>query len=297
MMALDRVKHQGWLLAGLLTCSWGCADARPQDQEKPADRPASSATRVDSKTAGTIRGRIFWQGALPAIASFTIKRDPLNGLALAQKRTFPNPNAPLIDPQTRAVAEAIVFLREVELDRAKPWDLPPVVVESNDQQMLVRQGEVARHSGFVRRGDSIEMVSRDAGFYTVHASGAAFFTVPFPEPERMTRRRLNDLGIVELSSAAGSYWQRAYLHVAEHPYYTHTNAAGRFELSQIPPGRYELVCWLPNWQKARHERDPEFAVISRWYFEKPLEKKQTCNVEPGKSGSLEMFISIAEFDR
>ena len=74
----------------------------------------------------------------------------------------------------------------------------------------------------------------------------------------------NGLGnTVELTSGAGHYWMRAYLMVAEHPYYALTNADGRFVLPQVPPGRYEIVCWLPILPAGGHEsllRDPTIGV-------------------------------------
>jgi hypothetical protein len=72
----------------------------------------------------------------------------------------------------------------------------------------------------------------------------------------------------------------AYIFVDEHPYYTRTDAQGRFELSQVPPGDYEVVCWMPNWNKARHERDPEAGTIIRWFFGPPLERVQAVSLTP-----------------
>jgi hypothetical protein len=61
------------------------------------------------------------------------------------------------------------------------------------------------------------------------------------------------------------------LFVADHPYFCRTDFEGRFTLEQVPEGRYELVCWHPNWHERSHDRDPESALIQRLYFAEPLE--------------------------
>jgi hypothetical protein len=84
---------------------------------------------------------------------------------------------------------------------------------------------------------------------------------------------------------------RAFLFVDDHPYYARTDREGRFELTQVPPGCYEVACWLPNWREARHERDPETGMISRWYFEPPLESGKTVVV--GKNEPAEVGFTLA----
>jgi hypothetical protein len=64
---------------------------------------------------------------------------------------------------------------------------------------------------------------------------------------------------------------RGHLFVDDHPYYTQTDAEGWYRLPHVPPGRYELVCWLPDWREEHHERDPESGLVTRVYFRPPLQ--------------------------
>src|SRR5262249_7479941 len=145
---------------------------------------------------------------------------------------WPNPNAPAIDAQTRAVRGAVVFLRGIDPRRARPWDLPAVRVVQQGQRFHVRQGADDGAVGFVRRGAAVEMMSADGVFHSLHAGGAAFFTLTFPDPDRPRTRRLDQPGVVELTSAAGYFWMRGYLFVDDHPYYVRTDTDGRFRLEQ-----------------------------------------------------------------
>jgi hypothetical protein len=193
----------------------------------------------------------------------------------------PNPHAPLIDPQTHGVGNAVVFLRGVDRRRSRPWDLPPVRVELGEYRLQVRQGEYTSPFGFVRRGSSIDMMSTRPIFHTLHAEGAAFFTLAFPDPDQTRTRRLERQGIVALSSGAGYFWMRAFVFVDDHPYYARTDHSGHFTLPSVPPGEYDLVCWMPNWHEAGHERDPETCLITRLAFQPPVEEIQRIKVDGG----------------
>lgn len=191
----------------------------------------------------------------------------------------------------------MVFLRGVDAKIAKPWNLPPVHIEQRGLQFHVLQGEEDSRYGFVRRGDAIEMVSHDPYFHALHLGGASFLTLMFPDPDRPLARSLNEKGVVELTSAAGYYWMRADLFVDDHPYYARTDKEGCFFVEQVPPGQYEVVCWMPNWQEARHERDPESGVITRLFFQQPVTLVQ--KVELGKQEAKEVRFcpSIRDFQR
>jgi hypothetical protein len=104
-------------------------------------------------------------------------------------------------------------------------------------------------------------------------------------------RPLDRPGLVELTSGAGYPWMRAYLFVAEHPYYTRTDAAGRFVLKWVPPGRYEVVCWMPSWIEERHDREPETGIVSRVYFRAPVEQGKGVGLAARQAGNVDFIVS------
>ena len=197
MHGCHKNKIAGWGLLLVLAATSGCLEAQvPPEKEESA--PDKAGTLFDPATTGVIQGRVTWAGPLPQVAPFRMP-----GL-----QEWPNPYAPAIDPQTRGVKNAVVFLRGVDARRARPWHLGNVRVLQKGLQLHVQQDGQDRPVGFVRQGDEVEMVSEDTNFHSLHAGGAAFFTLPFLDLGCARKRRLCDKGVVELSSAAGFFWMR-----------------------------------------------------------------------------------------
>jgi hypothetical protein len=284
----------------LLLAVWmvaGCERSMPSPTESPAVPAEHRVCRFESRTAATVHGVVRWCGDLPEAAPFEIYPNALGGEVLSHRQTRANPNLPVVNAGNRGVGNAVVFLRGVDCDRARPWDLPPVRIEQRGCEFHVLQGRSDSQVGFVHRGDQVEMVSRDGFFHSLHADGPAFFTYTFPDPDAPLRRSLDREGLVELTSAAGYYWMRAFLFVAEHPYYARTDAGGCFELTQVPPGHYELVWWLPNWIKDRHERDPESTFVTRWFFRPPVEIGQQIELSAAERREADFEVSDRYFSR
>ncbi len=117
-----------------------------------------------------------------------------------------------------------------------------------------------------------------------------------PWRDRPRKRRLTARGVVELSSATGYYGMRAFLLVDDHPYYTRTDAQGRFQLDRVPPGRYEVVCWHPSWIEQRHDRDPETSLVTRIFFRLAEERTRSVELAPRGTAMAELTLSSSDFD-
>jgi hypothetical protein len=201
-----------------------------------------------------------------------------------------------VDAVTGGVGEVVVFLRGVDPRVSRPWDLAPVVVVQDDYRLVIRQGARTARHGFVRCGDAVSLVSRQPVFHSLHADGAAFFTLAFPEPDRSLTRVFPRSGLVELSSAAGYYWMRAHLFVADHPYYCATDESGAFELTGVPPGSYDLICWSPNWHLERRDRDPESGLVMRARFRPAVGVTRRVRVDAAGRHQIDFRLRAEDFD-
>jgi hypothetical protein len=278
-----------WLIIALILA--GCEGNRAPKLRVPQTTLAVAAS-FDEATVGSITGRVVWNGDVPQVSPYLSPVNPLADSAPHRGlHAWPNPCAPTIDPNG-GVADAVVMLRGVDAAKAHPWELLPVRVEIDNYQLRIRQGEAMGRFGFVRRGDWVDFVSKQAVFHSVQARGAAFFTIALPEADQVRRRTLSHGGVVELSSGAGHYWMRGYLFVVDNPYFTRTDANGYFTLWQAPPGKYEVVVWHPNWLEASHSRDADTCQICRVTLQQPLEVARTIEVGPRETRVLDVTLPV-----
>jgi hypothetical protein len=279
------MRRAGWMAVVFVVLT-GCGDVTRPIASTSRSSPIES--QFDAATTGTLRGEVNWTGPIPTVAPITINRFTPDATRVEHLQ-FVNPHAPAVN-ESRQLANAIVFLRGVDPAKAKPWHHPPVTVEVADGHAMIRQGDSGYLVGFVKRGDSITMVSRQPIFHAVRARGAAFFTYTLPDANQPRQRVLAQNGRVELSSAASQMALRGHIFVDEHPYYTRTDANGRFQLEQVPAGKYELVCWRPNWNIERIEHDPETLLNARLYYKAPFEKVVNVSIEAGGTASTQFDV-------
>lgn len=272
----------------LTAATLGC-ERSPKSHAPPPPTPLGSA--FDPAAAGRVAGRVIWQGDAPDV-------EPIRLFVRIEDFDMnqPNPNAPRIDSKSKGVAETLVHLRGVDPKRSKPWHHPPVEVVFSDNHLAVVQQSQPRRIGIARRGDEAAFVSHEKRKHIAIARGAAFFSLPLLDRDAVTRRALPETGIVDLTSGSAFYWMRAYLWVSEHPYAAITDADGRFELTDVPAGEYELVAWRPNWRIKGHERHPEFGAIERLNFGEPAEKRTTVRVAAASDAAdVRVEFSASDF--
>jgi hypothetical protein len=273
----------------LFTSCIGCT--RPLQDLTPTLPPKSAAPATSGSVAlptGSIAGRVIWTGGIP---------DPLpisglisNGDGPPRWGQMPNHLAPKLDPKTKGMANAVVYLKQCDSKLAKPWPYAPLRIEQRDRKFSVKQGARIGRTGFVRVGEPFDMVSLDGDYQMLRARGAGFFTLPFPEANRPLTRTIDTAGRTELTSAAGYFWSSADVFSCEHPYYTTTDDAGRFTLDGVPPGSYSVVAWHRNWKLEHFERDPETGKIMRLLFAKPFRTEREVKVEAGR---VEVDLSLS----
>jgi hypothetical protein len=266
-------------LLGLLCV--GCGSELPANDVALPPESARLASAFDATKTGRVAGRVVWDGQLPDPPPFLYCVPRPDGAGLTYLNAE-NPNRPLVDAKSKVVAGAVVFLRGIDPAKSRPWDLPPVSVEMAGGKITVVQGERRGRVGVVRRGEQFAATSGEPLFHILRGRGDAYFSLTLPEPGANTTRSLPNAGRVELSSGTGLYWARADLFVAEHPYYAVTDADGRFSLERVPAGSVEVVVWLPSWETASQERNPDTTAISTMTYRHAVERGLTAAVEAGR---------------
>ena len=193
---------------------------------------------VSVQDGGTIRGTVKWQGAVPHLIASEINKDPEVCDPLGQKHR--DLERLLVAP-SGGVANTVVFLRNIS--RGKEMDLPVARRSLNQKSCRYEP-----HILLVPVQATLTVKSSDPLLHTVHMSGSADYNLPFTAKGQEITRPMTREGIVSLRCNAGHVWMNGEMIVAKNPYYAVTDEDGNFELTQVPPGQYEIVAWHEGWR-------------------------------------------------
>jgi hypothetical protein len=86
----------------------------------------------------------------------------------------------------------------------------------------------------------------------------------------------------------------AELLVVPHPYYAVTDESGHFELTDVPPGKYEIVAWHEGWKVVRNVMAYDVLTenrIVRPLFSEPTTWEKTVTVNPGENSVVNFVLS------
>jgi hypothetical protein len=86
--------------------------------------------------------------------------------------------------------------------------------------------------------------------------------------DQVVARPMNNAGVVTLKCNGGHVWMNAEVFVIDHPYYAVTDASGRFELTDVPPGIYVIEAWHEGWGVTG--RQASFDVLTEHKVDRPL---------------------------
>jgi hypothetical protein len=207
---------------------------------------------------GTITGTVKWSGPLPRAATFVINKDPeVCDPELRKVRDLER----LIVGSQGGVANTVVFLKNIS--QGKEMDLP-----APRRFLDQKHCRYEPHILLVPKDQALQMKSSDAVLHTVHMDGAASYNLPFPFVGQVVSRTMPGTGLVNLRCNGGHAWMNAEIMVVSHPYYAVTNEDGKFELSGVPPGQYEIEAWHEGWGVARQEA--AFDVLTERRIQRPV---------------------------
>jgi plastocyanin len=215
-------------LAGLAVAAAACGGGA-----LPANTPPPNAKRVDAATAGSISGKVTFEGTVPAAAPIKLESDP------ACASQHPNglvPDTFVVD--NGGLENVFVYVKDGLGDY---YFETPTEAVTLDQKGC----HYTPHVFGVRAGQPVEIVNSDPTLHNVNAMakvnqafnlGQAIQGMKtqkvFAAPEVMVRIKCDVHA-----------WMNAYAGVLNHPYFAVTANGGAFELKGLPPGTYTIEAW------------------------------------------------------
>ncbi len=220
---------------------------------------AQSAYQVVQLTqTGTISGTVKWSGPTPHVPSFPIDKDPQ--ICDPDSRKTRDLERLIIGPQN-GVANTVVFIKNISSGKAMDIPEPRRFLDQ-------KRCRYEPHILLVPQSSPLKLNSSDAVLHTVHMDGAATYNLPFPFVNQPVMRTMPNAGLVNVRCNGGHAWMNAEIMVVSHPYYTVTDESGRFELTNVPPGQYQVVAWHEGWKIVRE--DAAFDVLTERKIRRPV---------------------------
>ncbi len=198
----------------------------------------------------------------------------------------------IFDEATLGVANCIVYLANIS--QGKDWTGDFAKGEDERVALLDQlECKYKPHVQVLRPMTQLQIRNSDAAEHNVHAFYRDFKSTQF---NQMTGANSwwPEIGQAYLEKP-GAYivkcdvhaWMSGYVMVLPHPYWVVTAQDGKFELKDVPPGTYVLLCW--------HEGMKEVAQlgsggISGYDYGDPVEKAQDVTVEGGKEATVDITL-------
>ena len=202
---------------------------------EPASQPTGGGKKVDPATAGTITGKITFEGTPPAPETIRLGVD----MACVQAAGASAKSDAILVSPTGALQNVFVYIKD-GLDPAYSFD--PVTTP------IVLDQKACHYSPRVfgaRVGQPIEIVNSDNTLHNVHA--IPMTNQEFNKPEAVQGMRMTHVFtaaevMVPFTCNVHS-WMRAYAGVLPHPYFAVSSDDGSFTIKNVPPGTYTIGAW------------------------------------------------------
>jgi len=202
-----------WLAAGLVVALWpGVALA-----------------------ASTVTGTVTFDGKAPALKPIAMDADPVCG----KKHSGPVANEMLVLGSGNTMGNIMVWVSK-GLPDGKTWPVPstPVVIDQNG--CLYKP-----HVMGIMIGQTYKILNSDGVLHNIHTLPNV--NVPFNKGMPPTLKEATTVfskpeQVFHIKCDVHP-WMSAYLAVFTHPFYSVTNTDGKFTISGLPPGTYEITAW------------------------------------------------------
>lgn len=204
------------------------------DSEQKAAAPEiqkKAAVAVPAAEAATIAGTVKLNGPVPAPEPINLGSDCHHGDSATKPR-----DESVVAGAAGELANVFVYVKNFDGRMAAP--VQPILL---DQKGCIYRPRVAG----VQAGQIIQIRNSDATFHNVHAVAKSNEEFNFSQPSQgaVDIRKFDNPEVMVKLKCDVHPWMKSYVGVVDHSYFAVTDAAGRFSISGLPAGKWELEAW------------------------------------------------------
>jgi hypothetical protein len=192
------------------------------------------AMTIDPATAGTITGKVVFEGTAPAPEAVSQDSDPV--CATASSGLKADVTQPVVVSDGK-LANVFVYISEgIDGSFAPPTD--PVLF---DQQGCRYHPHVAG----AMVGQKIQFKNSDPTLHNVHASPTKNpgFNLAQATQGKVDEKSFEQPEVMIPVTCDVHGWMKSYVGVLPHPFYSVSANDGAFSLKGVPPGTYTVTAW------------------------------------------------------
>ena len=185
--------------------------------------------------ASSVSGTVTFDGKTPALKPLAMDADP----ACAKKHQKPVPSEMLVLGNGNSMGNIMVWVSK-GLPAGKTWPAPktPVVLDQDGCQYKP-------HVMGVMVGQAYKILNSDGILHNVHALPKINrgFNRPMPATVKEATATFDKAEAVFQIKCDVHPWMNAYVGAFTHPFFSVTGADGKFAISGLDPGTYEITAW------------------------------------------------------
>jgi plastocyanin len=185
--------------------------------------------------ASSITGTVVFDGKVPTLRPLAMDADPV----CAKKHDKPVPNELLVLGSGNTMGNVMVFVSK-GLPAGKTWPAPqtPVVLDQNGCQYKP-------HVMGIMVGQPYKIVNSDALAHNVHTLPKVNspFNRAMPATLKEVSTKFDKPEPIFHVKCDVHPWMSAYVGVFTHPFFSVTGTDGKFTISGLDPGTYEITAW------------------------------------------------------
>jgi plastocyanin len=185
--------------------------------------------------ASSVTGTVVFDGKAPALKPLSMDADP----GCAKKHSGPVPNEMLVLGPGNTMGNIMVYVSK-GLPAGKTWPAPKTPVVLDQVGCLYKP-----HVMGIMVGQPYKILNSDGILHNIHTLPKVnkAFNSAMPAERKEATTTFDKEEAIFHTKCDVHPWMSAYVGVFSHPFYSVTSADGKFTISGLDPGTYEITAW------------------------------------------------------